>query len=301
MQWMITIFLWFSFFALSLSQDVKVMAGTVIRHAGFESRYVDARNVDVWLPKGYSDETTYAVLYMHDGQMLFDASTTWNKQEWGVDEVMTRLLQEDKIRDCIVVGIWNNGDKRHAEYFPQRAWDYVSKSKQKKILKAKHSDVHPQLFENGLLADNYLRFLVRELKPFIDSTYSTLRGQENTFIMGSSMGGLISCYAICEYPGVFGGAICMSTHWPAIDGIALKYIADNLPNAQSHKIYFDYGTATLDSLYEPYQLKVDAMMLKRGYQKGINFTSDKFEGAAHTEDAWKERLHIPLEFMLNED
>ena len=115
------------------------------------------------------------------------------------------------------------------------------------------------------------------------------------------MGGLISCYAICEYPGVFGGAICMSTHWPAIDGIALKYIADNLPNAQSHKIYFDYGTATLDSLYEPYQLKVDAMMLKRGYQKGINFTSDKFEGAAHTEDAWKERLHIPLEFMLNED
>jgi len=301
MQWMITIFLWFSFFALSLSQDVKVMAGTVIRHAGFESRYVDARNVDVWLPKGYSDETTYAVLYMHDGQMLFDASTTWNKQEWGVDEVMTRLLQEDKIRDCIVVGIWNNGDKRHAEYFPQRAWDYVSKSKQKKILKAKHSDVHPQLFENGLLADNYLRFLIRELKPFIDSTYSTLRGQENTFIMGSSMGGLISCYAICEYPGVFGGAICMSTHWPAIDGIALKYIADNLPNAQSHKIYFDYGTATLDSLYEPYQLKVDAMMLKRGYQKGINFTSDKFEGAAHTEDAWKERLHIPLEFMLNED
>ena len=283
------------------AQEVNVTSGQVVRHADFPSDFVDPRNVDVWLPVGYSHEKSYSVLYMHDGQMLFDATTTWNEQEWGVDEVMTRLKKENKIRDCIVVGIWNNGDKRHAEYFPQRSWDYVSKSKQEKILKAKHSNVHPGMFKQGLLADNYLRFLVRELKPFIDSTYRTYPCKENTFIMGSSMGGLISCYAICEYPGVFGGAICMSTHWPAINGVTLKYVADNLPNPATHKIYFDYGTATLDSLYEPYQLKVDAMMLKRGYQQDINFISRKFKGAAHTETDWEKRLHIPLKFMLKED
>ncbi|TAJ13675.1 alpha/beta hydrolase [Marinilabiliaceae bacterium JC017] len=287
----------FFVFTASHSQ-VKVASGEVIRHENFASDFVDARNVDVWLPAGYSQDKKYAVLYMHDGQMLFDASTTWNKQEWGVDEIITQLMADGKIKDCIVVGIWNNDNKRHAEYFPQRAWNYISKSKQEKILKAENISIQPEMFEKGLLADNYLRFIVRELKPFIDAHYNTLPDKKNTFIMGSSMGGLISCYAICEYPGIFGGAACMSTHWPTINGSVLKYVKNNLPTPESHKIYFDHGTATLDSLYQPYQQKVDAMMLKRGYKPGQNFVSKIFEGEAHTEDAWKKRLHIPLEFLL---
>lgn len=115
------------------------------------------------------------------------------------------------------------------------------------------------------------------------------------------MGGLISCYAISEYPEVFGGAACLSTHWPAINGVFLNYVKTNLPDPQNHKIYFDYGTQTLDSLYEPYQLIVDSLMIKRGYNKNVNWLTRKFEGAKHDENSWKSRLHIPLEFLLGKE
>lgn len=282
------------------AQDVKVSSGKVIRQAFFNSEFVDARTVDVWLPDGYSEEKQYAVLYMNDGQMLFDARNTWNKQEWGVDEVMASLMQNDRIRDCIVVGIWNNNEKRHAEYFPERGWKLTSTEEQKKILALENLYITPKVFEQGMLADKYLRFIVRELKPYIDKNYSTKSDKANTFIMGSSMGGLISCYAICEYPGVFGGAICMSTHWPAADGITINYLKHNIPNPRTHRFYFDYGTASLDSLYEPFQLQVDSLLIINGFEAGENFITKKFEGAEHSENAWRKRLNIPLEFMLKE-
>ncbi|MCG8582048.1 MAG: alpha/beta hydrolase [Bacteroidales bacterium] len=288
-------------FALATyAQEIKVSSGTVVRHTSFTSEFVDSRNIDVWLPDGYSNEKRYAVLYMHDGQMLFDAQNTWNKQEWGVDEVMASLMNNKRIRDCIVVGIWNNGKKRHAEYFPQRAWKHLSKAQQKSLLEMEDIYINLNVFEQGMLADKYLRFITRELKPFIDKTYSTKNNKANTFIMGSSMGGLISCYAVCEYPGIFQGAICMSTHWPAINGITVNYLKDNIPNSRTHRFYFDYGTVALDSLYQPYQLKVDSLFTLNGYKPSENYISKKFKGADHSENAWRKRLNIPLEFMLKE-
>ena len=104
---------------LSVAAQLPVpSSGKIIRHENFASHYVDSRNVDVWLPENYSPSKKYAVLYMQDGQMLFDSSVTWNKQEWGVDETISSLQQENKIKDCIVVGIWNTGAGRHSEYFP---------------------------------------------------------------------------------------------------------------------------------------------------------------------------------------
>ncbi|HRJ16216.1 MAG TPA: alpha/beta hydrolase-fold protein, partial [Saprospiraceae bacterium] len=94
------------------AQTPAVSAGRIERHEQFPSQFVSARNVDVWLPEGYSPRKKYAVLYMHDGQMLFDGAGTWNKQEWQVDEIAGKLLAEGKIRDCIVVGIWNGGQAR---------------------------------------------------------------------------------------------------------------------------------------------------------------------------------------------
>jgi predicted alpha/beta superfamily hydrolase len=288
-------------FTLSIgAQEVQVSSGKIIRHALFDSEFVDARNIDVWLPDGYTTEKRYAVLYMHDGQMLFDARNTWNNQEWGVDEVMATLMLNKRIRDCIVVGIWNNSKKRHAEYFPQRAWKQQSKEQQNEILALDNVYIDLDVFENEFLADKYLRFIVRELKPFIDKTYSTKSNKANTFIMGSSMGGLISCYAVCEYPGIFKGAICMSTHWPAVNGISINYLKNIVPNSKTHCFYFDYGTATLDSLYQPYQLKVDSIFISNGYKAIENFMSRQFKGAEHSELAWRRRLHIPLEFMLKE-
>jgi predicted alpha/beta superfamily hydrolase len=166
----------------------------------------------------------------------------------------------------------------------------------------------PLFFSEGVKSDGYLKFIVHELKPFIDKTYSTMTGRENTFTSGSSMGGLISLYAICEYPDVFGGAACLSTHWIGtsyernnpIPSLFMVYLENNLPDPAVHKLYFDYGTETLDSLYEPYQLQADSIIVSRGYNVS-NFLSLKFNGKDHSEISWAERLHIPLVFLLSRE
>ena len=107
--------------------------GKIQHIENFKSKYVDARNIDIWLPDGYSDSEKYAVLYMHDGQMLFDPETTWNKQAWEIDTIANQLIAENKIRKCIIVGIWNNGQKRHPEYFPQKPYSEFSNSQKEFI------------------------------------------------------------------------------------------------------------------------------------------------------------------------
>ena len=302
---MAKVFILFLIVSLPLfGQDVKVASGVVVRHAAFPSLYVQERNVDIWLPEGYNASKKYTVLYMNDGQMLFDSTTTWNGQEWKVDETMSQLISEKKIKECIVVGVWNGGPKRHVEYFPQKPFESLPEKKQDSIYQVLES-LGRNSGDLQIQSDKYLCFLVKELKPFIDANYHTLKGPENTFIAGSSMGGLISMYALCEYPQVFGGAACISTHWPGlftaennpVPSAFFSYLEANLPNPTTHKIYFDYGTATLDALYAPFQEEVDEIMLQKGFTKN-NWVTLRFEGEEHSEKAWAKRLHIPLVFLL---
>jgi predicted alpha/beta superfamily hydrolase len=293
-------------FALKAQNKLPaVVSGKIERIANFESKYVTARNIDVWLPAGYSNAKKYAVLYMHDGQMLFDANTTWNKQAWDVDDVASRLVKAKQMQEVIVVGIWNGGKTRHADYFPQKPFESLSAVEKDSVtvqLKRSHVPLKKAFKPKS---DNYLKFIVRELKPYIDKTYSVHSNRENTYIMGSSMGGLISMYAICEYPQVFGGAACLSSHWTGtftlkhnpVPNAFLKYLMEKLPNSGKHKIYFDCGDQTLDKLYPEIQKKVDKVMAKRGYSKA-HWLSKYFPGENHSEDAWKKRLHVPLEFLL---
>lgn len=291
---------------LTFSQELpKVVSGTVERIEQFKSNYVTERKVDVWLPENYSTAKKYAVLYMHDGQMLFDPETTWNKQSWNVDDVVSKLLQEHKIQDVIVVGIWNGGATRHIDYFPQKPFESLTKKQQDSIYKANRSTGESVFNNKKIDSDNYLKFLVKELKPIIDAKYSVYKDQKHTFIAGSSMGGLISMYAICEYPKIFGGAACMSTHWPGIFVVEnnpipnafFVYLKKHLPNPKNHKIYFDYGTATLDAMYEPLQLKVDSIMKEKGFSDK-NWITRKFEGHDHSEISWNKRFQIPMAFLL---
>jgi enterochelin esterase-like enzyme len=290
--------------SIAFGQVPKVSSGTVQRLENFKSNYVDSRNVDVWLPDGYSNTQKYAVLYMHDGNMLYDAETTWNKQSWEVDQVAGKLIQEGKTKKFIVVGVWNNGQKRHPEYFPQKPYESLSPI-QKDTITAhlQKAGRTKEIFQP--ISDLYLKFLVTELKPYIDEHFSTLKDKSNTVIAGSSMGGLISMYAICEYPEIFGGAACISTHWPGtfssqnnpIPDAFINYMNDHLPNPKTHTIYFDYGNKTLDALYPVLQKKVDVLMQNKGFT-ATNWTSQFFDGKDHSEKSWAERLHIPLEFLL---
>ncbi len=287
-----------------MAQLPKVACGTIKRLDNFPSKFVDARNVDIWLPEGYSADKKYSVLYMHDGLALYDSTLMWNKQEWGVDETLCKLIGEKRIKECIVVGIWNNGAKRHAEYVPQKAFNSMSPEDQQKML-AVGRDKGTPLFADGPLSDNYLKFLVTELKPYIDTHFSTLHDQKNTFIAGSSMGGLISMYAICEYPKVFGGAACLSTHWTGlfttvdnpIPAAILSYLKSHLPSPKNHKIYFDYGSATLDAMYKPYQIQADSIMKGAGYTER-NWITREYPGADHSENSWRKRFDVPVVFLL---
>jgi len=229
------------------------------------------------------------VVYMHDGQMLFDSTTTWNKQEWKVDEAAGELMKNRQVKDFIVVGIWNNSEYRHPEHFPQKALEYVPKDYRDRLVSV--------AMKGEPLADRYLKFIVREVKPFIDSTYSTYRLPQNTFVAGSSMGGLISMYAMCEYPNVFGAAGCISTHWPGyapdstdyLPKAIIQYMDKNLPNPKNHRFWFDSGTATLDQYYEPWQNLVDQTIKAHSYGPG-QWTTRKYPGEDHSERSWSRRI-----------
>ncbi len=262
------------------------------RHV-LKSQYVMARAVEVWCPPAAPGiiAARYPVIYMHDGQNLFDPATSFIGVDWGITEAMSRLHQQSNGLGAIVVGIWNT-PLRWREYMP------ATKSSEGQKL-----PLWLMRFINEAggepLSEGYLKFIVEELKPFIDNTYPALTDQHQTFIMGSSMGGLISLFALIEYPEIFGGAGCLSTHWPAGGEELVDFLGQKLPKPGQHRLYFDFGTETLDANYEPYQRRMDNWVQKVGYRWGKDWVTRKFIGAEHSERAWRERVDVPLNFFLS--
>ena len=287
-----------------VAQELKnavLAGGKLMRIAAFPSQYLVPRPVDVWLPENYSSDKKYAVLYMHDGQNLFDETTTWNKQEWKIDEVATRLMKEGATKDFIVVGVHNIPSIRWQDLFPEKAMNFVPKE-QKEAL---YAEAKKNNFSVNLNGDNYLKFIVEELKTYIDNNYSVLKDKQNTFIMGSSMGGLMSMYAVAEYPEVFQAGACLSTHWVGatpsktnpLPAAIFAYLQENVPNSDNHRMYFDYGNKTLDQFYPQYAPKVDAIFTAVGYTEE-NFKNLFFKDTDHSENSWQKRVDVPLTFLL---
>jgi predicted alpha/beta superfamily hydrolase len=283
----------------------KVSAGTLDDLGVVQSRYADPRKVTVWLPSSYSaDGPRHAVLYMHDGQNLFDPETGYGGMEWKLDEVLDRLIAANAVRPTIVVAIWNT-PKRLREYVPSKAFTHLPPRYMGRVR---------ALYGGDPLSDGYLKFIVRELKPRIDRSYKVRTDRANTMIMGSSMGALISLYAINEYPGVFGGAGMVSTHWPEFrpaKGKELseseyqaaslafeRYVAPALPSPATHRLYFDHGSEMLDANYARYQARVDRIVARRGYRRGVNWITRNYPGQPHNEISWSSRVEIPLRFLL---
>jgi enterochelin esterase-like enzyme len=287
-------------------QKVNVSAGKIVDLGIVHSKYADPRRIVVWLPDGYKAHgPKYAVLYMHDGQNLFDKATAGYGMEWEIDEHLSQLIREGKVRPTIVVGIWNT-PKRLQEYVPGKAFEHLPPA---------YMDRVRGLYGGGPLSDGYLKFIVRELKPRIDKHFNVKTDRANTVIMGSSMGALISLYAIDEYPKVFGAAGMMSTHWPlflpvegaktisdeefeTVSSAFERYLAPALPDPRTHRLYFDHGSETLDSAYAAYQKRVDAVVARRGYRQSVNWLTRSFPGQKHNEISWASRVDIPLQFLL---
>ncbi len=266
---------------------------TVTRHADFASRHISPRHVDIWLPPAYeaAPEVRYPVIYLHDGQNLFDPASSFIGVDWGMDEAMRRVIRDENLPGAILVGIWNS-PLRLREYMPGKPlWSPDGSTLRAEFVREAKGDP---------LSDAYLRFLIEELKPFVDATYRTLPEPSHTSIMGSSMGGLISLYALLEHPEIFGGAGCLSTHWPIGRELMVDALGAALPGAGQHRLYFDFGTETLDAAYEPYQHRMDEWLRKAGYEAGQDWVTRKCVGAEHSERAWRARVHIPLEFLLRQ-
>lgn len=282
-----------AFLAASACSTETDVVGNLTVHEGLNSAYVEPRPIRVWTPGDYDPSMKYDVIYMHDGQNLFDPSLTWNNQEWGVDEVLSQLMKKGEIRPCIVVGI-DNTALRYEEYYPSAICPDVPEG------------VLPEEFKP--LGDEYLKYLVEEVKPWVDSNYSTWGDTAHTFIMGSSCGGLISSYAFCRYPEVFGGAGCLSTHSslmnpftetdqkPAAD-VYLTYLKENLPADQNHILYMDCGDCPIDSAYKESQAAINAMIATLDWNTE-NYMYRFFPGQSHSESDWRSRLHLPILFLL---
>jgi predicted alpha/beta superfamily hydrolase len=270
------------------------VTGHVEHLAPIDSKFVDRRSVDVWLPPSYftaeSKSRRYPVLYVHDGQNVFDPASSFIGVDWAIDETMTRLITEQKVPEAIVVAVWNT-PKRLSEYMPQKAIERTTEADLDNMFKP---------VRQKPLGDAYLKYLVSELKPAIDARYRTLPARPHTSIMGSSMGGLISLYAISEYPEVFGGAACLSTAWTVAGGVTARELEKALPDPKAHRIYFDFGAETTDGKYEPLQQQVDVQMKAAGYTEGTNWVTKSFPGEPHSERAWRKRVDVPLQFLLGQ-
>jgi predicted alpha/beta superfamily hydrolase len=302
MKTRILFFIFYLLLGSNISAQIEIidvnLKGRLFRFEKLKGQYLDPRNVDVWVPQDFDStgKTRYSVLYMHDGQNLFMKGNAFGGVEWGIDETMDSLMKNNIIKRTIVVGIWNT-PKRFIEYNPEDAFKKLDSLNRNKLASERGGST---------LANIYLSFIFDELKPLIDSVFPTKPDMKNTYMMGSSMGGLISLYAFCKRLDQLKGVACISTHWPVslkennafIAKSYINYFSRNLPNPKQHKLYFDHGTTTLDAWYEPYQLHMDSLCRESGYETPKDFMSLSFPGEPHNEIAWRKRAAIPLKFLL---
>ena len=258
---------------------VHTLTGTVRLHNAFESRFVkEARDIIVYLPPDYNSarHRRYPVLYLHDGQNIFDAATAFNNNEWGVDEVTETLIVNGEIEPLIVVGIYNAGMKRMNEY--THVPDYRGR---------------------GGLARAYGKMIVNDLKPFMDREYRTLSNSANTGLGGSSLGGLVTMYLGLRYPEVFGKLLVMSPSvWWANRDILKKVSRGRYKGSQ--KIWLDVGTCegmNPEMCLRNVKDLRDALTHK-GWRLGQDLEFVEDLGAGHDERAWGSRIGRALKFLF---
>ena len=275
--------------------------GRFVEIAAVTSTNIAAPHVVVWLPPGYDEsQRRYGVVYMHDGQNLFFAERSNFRKVWAADASALRLIAGGKA-PFIIVGIDQPGVARYRQYFPQAMAARASPPLRAEI---------DRLAGGPLAGDAYLRFLTDELKPRIDRDYRTRRDPRHTAIVGSSMGGLISCYALMRAPRVFGRAGCVSTHVPLgdlekvaplradVEAVWQATIAGDLGSPRGRRLWMDHGDQTLDANYAPYQTGIDTALVKAGWRDGRDFVSRVYPGTAHEENAWAARLDDIFGWLL---
>lgn len=276
--------------------------GSFVEVERIEAAGLPDQRLTIWLPPGYAESARrYPVLYMHDGHNLFDPAKSNFDKVWAADKAMLRLIREGAVEPHIIVGIWAPGDDRYRQYLPQSLYEAAEGAPRAAM---------DAMTGGPVLSRAYLDWLAGPLKARIDATYRTRTGPADTAIMGSSMGGLMSCYAFLERPDIYGRAGCVSSHWPAADPAAVGeanpqlialwdgWFAARLGDPDGRRVWMDHGTATLDAYYAPYQQAIDARFRAQGWVEGEHFRSEVYQGAEHEENAWAARLPEIFRWLL---
>lgn len=257
------------------------LTGNIESHPAFESRILgNRRDVLVYLPPGYrrARSRRFPVLYLHDGQNVFDAATAFGNVEWSADETAQRLVEQKLIEPVIIVAVANTGENRIHEYAPSRGRLEEGKRRRSK----------------GLLRQ-YGAFLSHELKPFIDARYRTLTEPEHTGLGGSSLGGLATIALGLWFPNVFRRLAVMS---PSIwwDDCVLYKLVAKLDEEKKPPLKIWLDTGTNEPGWERARVLRDGL-LEKGWRLHDDLHYFEDEGAGHSEGAWAHRFDAVLRFL----
>ncbi len=250
-------------------KKVGQVTGRVDYYKNIKGKGILPRDILVWVPPDYNEDSTrrYSVLYMQDGQNLFDPSTSAFGVDWQLDETADSLIKAGTMKPIIIVGLTCT-DWRSAEY----------------------SDT-----DTGRA---YMNFVIKKVKPFIDSTYRTLPGPENTAVGGSSLGGLISFMLAWNYPDIFSKTLCMSSAVKINKIDYVKNVKAYEGKRKNLKFYFDAGADSLDSKLKPGIIEMINALKVQGYKAGKDFLWYQDKRGKHNEASWAKRVHLPLLFFF---
>jgi enterochelin esterase-like enzyme len=254
-----------------------VSSPNLVKHERFPSRFLrNQRDLIVYLPPGYDAQPDrhFPVLFLHDGQNLFDGSTSFIPgMDWHVGQTADQWIQEGRVEPLIIVGIYNAGKQRIGEYTPTRA---------------------PKL--GGGRANRYAKFLLEEVKPFVNFQYRTQQGPESTGIGGSSLGGLVSLYLGLRQPKAFGkiAALSPSVWWN--ERVILRFAATAAVRPLP-RIWLDIGTREGPRIVDDVERFRD-ILVGKGWQPDRNLHYERVEGAEHNEAAWARRVGPFLQFLF---
>jgi predicted alpha/beta superfamily hydrolase len=252
-----------------------VSSGQLRKHEQFRSRFLrNQRDLIVYTPPGYHAQPArrFPVLYLHDGQNLFDGATSFIPgQDWHVGPTANHFIHSGEVEPLIIVGMYNTR-ARLREYTPTHV---------------------PRL--GGGRADRYAKFLIEEVKPFVDREYRTLCGSQHTGIGGSSLGGLVSLYLGLKHSAIFGRIAALS---PAVwwNQLVIHRFAESMSVAPRPRIWLDIGTREGPRIVR-YVEQFRDVLLQKGWRPGQDLHYERVEGAEHNEAAWAQRVGPFLRFL----
>ena len=281
-------------------------SGRTVEIEAIEAAGLPTQRVTIWLPPEYEAEPKrrFPVLYMWDGQNLFDPAQTQYNKAWMVQDVLKGMVARGEAEPHVVVGIWSPpGKDRYRSYVPQFAEN----------AKGMVANSVSEIAGAPIASERQLGWVADTLIPRVERDYRVETGADNRTIAGASMGGVMSCYSIIERPEVFGRAGCVSAHLAMADPqmapqheeqIAWlwdNYLDAHLGKPNGRRIWMDHGTEMLDSYYGPWQIMLAEDLAQRGWREGEDFTARVYEGAEHDEIFWNARMAEMLRWLWRDE